>query len=99
MEKTAKICTTNADAESQQVLMKIVEYMAADICSPTSVQELCNALDITHKKAARALSSLAERDWVERVSAGWRLSPRIVKIADRVRKNINEAMKKYFEYV
>jgi DNA-binding IclR family transcriptional regulator len=77
--------------------MKIVEYLAVDVFRPSTVTEICNALDITYDKTLWALHNLSVRGWAERVAHGWRLSPRIVKIAYLARTNLEDTVKKYFE--
>lgn len=85
------------EVETQQNLMKIVEYLAVDVFRPSAVTEICNALDITHDKTLRVLHNLSVRGWAEQVAHGWRLSPRIVKIAYLARTNLEDTVKKYFE--
>jgi len=85
------------EVETQQNLMKIVEYLAVDVFRPSTVTEICNALDITYDKTLWALHNLSVRGWAERVAHGWRLSPRIVKIAYLARTNLEDTVKKYFE--
>ncbi len=92
MSKEGKTDFTN---ETQQNLMKIVEFLATDVFRPTTVKEVCAALDITQSKATWALHNLRIRDWAEQVGDSWRLSPRIVKIADSVRANMGENVRKY----
>lgn len=92
MSKEGKTDFTN---ETQQNLMKIVEFLATDVFRPTTVKEVCAALDITQSKVTWALHNLKIRDWAEQVGDSWRLSPRIVKIADSVRANLGENIKRY----
>ncbi len=93
---TKKERKTDFTNETQQNLMKIVEYLATDVFKPTTVQEIVTALDITPSKVTWALHNLKLRDWTEQIGDTWRLSPRIVKIADSARAGMGEAMKRYF---
>lgn len=86
---------TDFENETQQNLMKIVEYLAADVFKVTTVQEIVAALDISRNKTVWALHNLKIRGWAEQAAEGWRLSPRIVKIADAVRANFGENVKRY----
>jgi len=92
MSKEGKTDFTN---ETQQNLMKIVEFLATDVFRPTTVKEIVDALGMTTSKAVWALHNLMIRDWAEQVGDSWRLSPRIVKIADSVRANMGESMRRY----
>lgn len=92
MEKDKLI---NHENETLQNLMKIVEYLATDVFKPATEQEICNALGIRRKKVGWALQNLAVRGWTEQVAGGWRLAPRIVKVADSVRINFMEAVARY----
>ena len=92
-KKETKTDYTN---ESQQNLMRIVEYLATDVFKPTTVQELVDALEgLSYSKASWTLQNLKQRDWAEQIGDTWRLSPRIVRIADSVRANLGETMKRY----
>lgn len=93
MKKEAKTDYTN---ESQQNLMRIVEYLAADVFKPTTVQELVDALEgLSYSKASWTLQNLKIKGWVDQIGDTWRLSPRIVRIADSVRANFGEATRRY----
>jgi hypothetical protein len=93
--KTKKEKKTDFTLESQQNLMKIVEYLATDVFRPTTVDEIMTALSITNNKTIWALHNLKFRGWAEQIADGWRLSPRIVRIADAVRANLGETVKRY----
>jgi hypothetical protein len=90
-----KEAKTDYANETQQNLMKIVEFLSTDVFRPTTVKEICTALDITINKATWALYNLRMRDWAEQTGDSWRLSPRIVRIADSVRANLGENIKRY----
>lgn len=81
--------------ESQQNLIKIVEYLARDVFKPATTQEIMEALALTKSKAHWTLHNLKIGGWVEQASSGWRLSPELVKIADSVRATLKEVMHKY----
>lgn len=86
---------TDYTNETQQNLMRIVEYLATDVFKPTPVKEIADALSITYSKAMWALHNLKSKDWAEQVGDCWRLSPRVVRIADSVRQNLTENNKRY----
>lgn len=90
---------TDFTNESQQNLIRIVEVLATDVFRPMSAQEIADALGITKSKAYWTLQNLAgdgsRLGWVEQVSDGWRLGPRMPKIAEIVRKGIAENVKQY----
>lgn len=81
--------------ESQQNLIKIVEYLARDVFKPVTTQEIMEALALTKSKAHWTLHNLKIGGWAEQVSSGWRLSPDLVKIADAVRATLKEVMHRY----
>jgi DNA-binding IclR family transcriptional regulator len=85
----------NSENETQQNLMKIVEYLATDVFKPVSENEIGAALDIPEAEVLWALQNLAIRGWTEQAANGWRLAPRIVKIAELVRISLKEAIKRY----
>lgn len=90
---------TDFTNESQQNLMKIVECLATDVFRPMTTQEICDALGITKSKAYWTLQNLVgdgnKLGWVEQVADGWRLGPRLPKIAEIVRKGIADNVKQY----
>ena len=86
---------TDFENETQQNLMKIVEFLAADVFKVTTLKEIMDALELTQSKAYWALKNLVIRGWVDEQGDGWRLSPRIVKIADSVRANLGNTVRRY----
>ena len=88
---------TDFTNESQQNLMKIVEYLATDVFRATTAQEICEALNITKSKAYWTLQNLELAGWVEQIADGWKLGPRLPRIAEKVRKGIEENIKQYLE--
>lgn len=92
MAKEKKTDFTN---DSQQNLMKIVQYMATDITRVMSVQEIQDALELTYSKVTWTLHNLRMQGWAEQVADGWRLSPLIVRIADSVRKGLADTAQRY----
>lgn len=86
---------TNFETETQQNLMRVVEYLSTDVFKTTTVKEICDALNLTYNKTTWTLHNLAIRGWAEQIADGWKLSPRIVKIADSVRANLLETSKRY----
>ena len=88
---------TDFTNESQQNLMKIVEYLATDVFRSTTAQEICEALGISKSKAYWTLQNLKDAGWVEQIADGWKLGPRLPRIAEKVRKGIEENIKLYLE--
>lgn len=88
---------TDFTNESQQNLMKIVEYLATDVFRSTTAQEICEALGISKSKAYWTLQNLELAGWVEQQAEGWKLGPRLPRIAEKVRKGIEENIKLYLE--
>lgn len=86
---------TDFTLESQQNLMKVVEYLSTDPLRPTTMDEIMKALSITKNKAEWTLHNLKLRGWTEQIANGWRLGPRLPKIAADVKKAIDTTAKKY----
>lgn len=86
---------TDFTNESQQNLMKIVEYLATDVFRATTVQEICEAMCLTKSKAYWTLQNLKDTGWVEQIADGWKLGPRLPRIAEKVRKGIEENVKAF----
>ena len=81
--------------ESQQNLMRIVEFLATDIVRPSTVQEIVDALEIPYSKVNWTLHNLLQNGWAEQKANGWRLSPRISRIADSVRTSLDATVRQY----
>lgn len=86
---------TDFTTETQQNLMRIVEYMASDVMRPVPMQELQQALDLSYNRVLWALKNMEIKGWAENVADGWRLGPRLPRIAEDVRRSIIETSKKY----
>jgi hypothetical protein len=86
---------TNYKNETQQNLIKVVEYLARDIFKPTTPQEIMTALGLTKSKAIWTLYNLKLGGWAEQTASGWRLSPAIAKIAESIRATLKEVIHKY----
>lgn len=86
---------TDFTSETQQNLMKIVEYLATDVLRPTTLKEIQDALDLSYNKALWSLHNLKARGWAEQVADGWRLGPRLPRIAEDVRKGITDTVRRY----
>ncbi|MBI4652233.1 helix-turn-helix transcriptional regulator [Candidatus Desantisbacteria bacterium] len=95
MEEQNTIKKTNYTCETQQNLMKVVEYLALDIWKPQTIDEICKALDLSKNKVNWTLHNLEEKEWTEQVVGGWRISPKIIKIADSVRRGFLDVFPKY----
>jgi DNA-binding IclR family transcriptional regulator len=86
---------TDYFVEAQENLMRVVEFLATDVFRPSTVKDLCDALSISQNKVVWVLYNLRRRDWAEQVGDSWRLSPRIVRIADSVRAGIGQNIQRY----
>lgn len=94
---TRKEKKTDFTNESQQNLMWIVEFLAADITRPVTVPDIVAAREgLTYSKVTWALQNLKINAWAEQTGDTWQLSPRIVRIADSARSGMTQAMKRYF---
>jgi len=93
--KPRKEAKTDYFIEAQDNLMRVVEFLEADVCRPTSLKELCAALDISQNKALWVLYNLRRRNWVEQVGDAWRLGPRVSRISEAVRKAHAENLERY----
>ncbi len=81
--------------ENQQMLMKMIEYLAQDILEAKTLKELHEALNISRDQAFRTLWNLMDMRWVEESARGYRLSPRLTIISDRLRLSVVDTLKKY----
>jgi len=81
--------------ENQQNLCSVVEYLSEDIIQPKTLKEIHEALGLSRDQAFRTMWNLKDRGWVEETARGYRLSPRIVKIADRLRLAVADTLREY----
>ncbi len=81
--------------ENQQALMKVIEYLAQDILIPKTQKEVAEALGLSRDVTFRTLWNLQNREWVEEYADGYRLSPRMTMISDRLRLAIADTLRKY----
>jgi DNA-binding IclR family transcriptional regulator len=86
---------TDYTNESQQNLMRIVQYLATDVTRVMSQREIEEALELSYSKVNFTLHNLRMQNWTEQVADGWRLSPLIVRIADSVRKGFADTAQRY----
>jgi predicted Rossmann fold nucleotide-binding protein DprA/Smf involved in DNA uptake len=86
---------TDFESETQQNLMKIVMYLATDVLRPTTMKEIQDALGLTYNKTLWSLQNLKLAGWAEQIADGWRLGPRLPRIAEDVRKGITDTVKRY----
>lgn len=85
----------NYKNEAQQNLIRVVEYLAEDILQAKTQKELAEALDISKDQAFRTLWNLKDRGWIEESANGFRLSPRLTMIADRLRQAVADTLRSY----
>ena len=86
---------TDYTNESQQNLMKIVQYLATDVTRVMGQKEIEEALELSYSKVNFTLHNLRMQGWAEQVADGWRLSPLIVKIAVAAHRGIADTMQRY----
>ena len=87
---------------SQQVLLRVVEALAVDPLTPQTVAHVVQAVNrqsgsaVSRDQTFRALQNLALADWAAEIpDAGWRLTPRAVRISERFRLAIADAHRVY----
>lgn len=81
--------------ENQQNICRVVEYLSEDILQPKTLKEVHEALGLSRDQAFRTLWNLKDRGWVEETARGYRLSPRIVRIADNLRLAVADTLREY----
>ena len=81
--------------DNQVNLIRVVEYMAQDILTAKTLKELHEVLEISRDQAFRTLWNLRERGWVEESAGGYRLSPRLTVISDRLRLAVADTIRNY----
>ena len=81
--------------ENQQALMKVLEYLAQDILVPKTQKEVSEALGLSRDVTFRTLWNLQDREWVEECADGYRLSPKMTFISDRLRLSVADTLRKY----
>ncbi|MBF0487868.1 MAG: hypothetical protein HQK98_06880 [Nitrospirae bacterium] len=87
----------NYSNESQQTLIKVVEYLAMDVLEPRALKDIQEGLGISKDTAFRTIWNLKDLGWVEEsaIIGGYRLSPQMINIADRLRLAIGDLIRKY----
>ena len=92
----------NYTSPSQQILLRIIEALAVDPLNPMPVARVLQAVngqgcaDISRDQVFRALQNLALADWAGEVpEAGWRLTPRAVRLSERFRLALADAHRVY----
>ena len=95
MEETKS--KVNYSNESQQTLVRIVEYLAIDTLEPKTLKDIQKGLGISKDIAFRTIWNLRDMGWVEEsaIIGGYRLSPQIIAISDRLRLAIGDLIRKY----
>ncbi len=81
--------------DNQQALMRVLEYLAQDILIPKTQKEISEALGLSRDVVFRTLWNLQDREWAEECAQGWRISPKLVHIAERLRLALADVLKKY----
>jgi hypothetical protein len=95
LERGRKEKKTDFTNESQQNFAKVAMYLATDVLRPTTMKEIQDALNLSYNKVLGTLHNLRICGWAEQVADGWRLGPRLPRIAEDVRKGISDTVKRY----
>ena len=80
---------------SQQTLLRVIEALGARPLEWQTRAELVGAS--TRDQTYRALRNLELAGWAEQGDAGWRLTPKVVRLAERTRLAIAEIHRTYLE--
>ncbi|MBE7415114.1 MAG: hypothetical protein HS130_07770 [Deltaproteobacteria bacterium] len=81
--------------ENQQNMARVTMYLAQDILTPKTMKEIMEALNLSRDVTFRTIWNLKDVGWVEEGAYGYRLSPRLTLIADRLRQAVADTLKKY----
>ncbi|WKZ32953.1 MAG: hypothetical protein QY316_00675 [Thermodesulfobacteriota bacterium] len=81
--------------ENQQNMARVTMYLAQDILTPKTMKEVMEALNLSRDVTFRTLWNLKDVGWVEEGAYGYRLSPRLTLMADRLRQAVADTLKKY----
>lgn len=85
--------------ESQQVLMRIMDYLIVHVLQPKTAGEIQEALDLAKDTTFRALWNMLRAGWVEKTpQGGYLVSPRITTASDRFRISLIELSEKYLNH-
>ena len=84
-------------SRSQQLLMQVVECLAVEPLTPQSRARLAETTGASPDQVYRTLKNLELGGWVCVSSNGWRLSPRITQLAERLRLAIGSIHRTYLE--
>jgi DNA-binding IclR family transcriptional regulator len=86
---------TEFRSEQIENFIKICKYLATDPLRPTNIQEIQTALSLTYNKTLWALHAGAKLGWLEQIGDGWRLGPELSRLAEKVRKGIEDEKRRY----
>ena len=85
---------------SQQVLLRVIEALGATPLQPQSLNLLRRATGLTdasRDQVFRALKNLEWAGFAERTPGGWRLTPKVTQISERIRRAIHDLHHTYLE--
>ena len=92
----------NYVSTSQQVLLRVIEALSADPLTPAPVARVLQAVngqgcaEVSRDQVFRALRNLALAGWAGEVpDAGWRLTPRAVRLSEQFRLAIADVHRLY----
>lgn len=83
---------------SQQTLLRVLEALGAQPLEWQAQADLVARTGATRDQTYRALRNLETSGWAESAGGGrWRLTPKVVGIAERTRLAIAEIHRRYLE--
>ena len=82
---------------SQQTLLQVLEALGERPLEWQAQAALVERVGATRDQTHRALVNLEIAGWAEQAVGGWRLTPKLVRIAERTRLAIAEIHRTYLE--
>lgn len=79
--------------ENQQNLISAMTFLAEDYFTPKNIQEVADGLGVSRNIAFRTLWNLEKAGWAEEVNGGYRLAPKLTKLAESARHSLNKLIK------
>ena len=85
----------NYTHQSQQTLLKVLEYLAQSPLTPRTIEQATAAASCSRDQAFRALWNLEACGWVEKGAAGYLPAPKFTLASARFVRAIHEINQKY----
>ena len=79
---------TNYTNKSQQLLMQVIDILSDAPLRSASLADLVERTGAGRDQAFRAAKNLEIYGWAEMTVEGWRLTPRLTQLSERVRLDI-----------